>query len=86
VRRDSHIDFKAQQLSRHETHNLEAFKAKADSTFPGVEKAADSTVTGVEKAINQSAALKTLKVQRRLVTPPVGLIQKQKNQISRSQS
>jgi len=35
------------------------YKTKADSTFPGVEKAADSTFTGVEKAINPSAALTT---------------------------
>jgi hypothetical protein len=73
-------------LSRHQQQtNAPGFKAKADSTLPGVEKAADSTFTGVEKAINQSTALKSSKVQRRLVTPSVVLTQKQKNQISRSQ-
>ena len=68
ARRDS------QPLSRHETHNLQDFKAKADSTFPGVEKAADSTFTGVEKAVNESAAIETWKAQRRLITPSVVFI------------
>jgi len=43
-------------------------------TFPGVEKAPEYTFIGVEKAINHSAALKTWKVQRRLITPSVVFI------------
>jgi len=60
----------SQLLSRHQTHNLQDFKAKAkaDSTFPDIEKAADSTFAGVEKAINRSAAFKSTKRTRHTVS------------------
>jgi len=59
-----------------------ASKPKLTPPSQAVEKAADSTFTGIEKAINQSAALKSSKVRRRLVTLSVVLTQKQKIQIS----